>query len=567
MSWQSQVIALLAASLVRPFILAAAAVLFVFIFRVRHPASRHAVWTAVLIGMLLLPFVSVFAPRWNLPVLPREQVSAVNPLPPAAAPGAAASSAALPLLDRTTSAFEATPGRFSNTDLVLWCYLAGLLTMTAYRVMGWALLRRLLSRSTRLRQGPLRESADLVAPVAVGVLRPSVILPIAWRQWSSNTRRAVLAHEFAHVRRRDTLVLALARFGKCILWFHPLAWWVSRRLSNLAELACDAAALQKVNDPAGYTRVLIEFSGLANRAGHRVAIPGLAMAAGSHMGKRIDQVFELSSGNFRKLTRPAVVLAMTGVPILCVAATLSLQESPSRPLDVPSISPTWQRPSPAPVQVAQNRNPVPTQPPTTRRPATPTPPNSAAREDKPIALGLVIDNSGSMRDKRAKATAASMALVNTFGPQDEMFVVNFNDESFLDQQSTNDKQKLEAAIRKAESRGGSAMRDALSSSIDYSKSAKNETKTLVVITDGDDNTSRHSLQELVKSAQDSGIAIYTIGLLSDDEPDKRRIAQRALAALAEETGGMEFYPKDQVELDQALVKLERQIRNRTSQRN
>jgi len=86
MSWQSQVIALLEASLVRPFVLVAAAWLLVWAFRIRHPASRHAVWTAVLIGMLLLPFASVTMPQWKLPVLPRKHESAAQILPVAAGP-------------------------------------------------------------------------------------------------------------------------------------------------------------------------------------------------------------------------------------------------------------------------------------------------------------------------------------------------------------------------------------------------------------------------------------------------------------------------------------------------
>jgi Ca-activated chloride channel family protein len=177
-------------------------------------------------------------------------------------------------------------------------------------------------------------------------------------------------------------------------------------------------------------------------------------------------------------------------------------------------------------------------------------------------LGLVIDNSGSMRDMRARATNASLALVNSSNSQDEIFIVDFDDASYLDQPFTDDKQKLEAAILKSVSRGGSAMRDAISSSIEYSKSGKNETKALVVITDCDDNTSRHSTEELVKEAQDSGVAIYIVGLLSDHEPGKRRIALGSMRALAEGTGGADFYPKDQAELDEILIQLERQIRVR-----
>jgi beta-lactamase regulating signal transducer with metallopeptidase domain len=167
--------------------------------------------------------------------------------------------------------------------------------MVTYRVVGWLLLWRVISRS-RLLRARLRESSDVLTRVAVGVLRPVVILPAGWRAWNTNTLRVVLAHEFAHLRRHDTLVSAMARMAQCVLWFHPLAWWLSRKISDLAELACDAVVLERVDDPAGYSRILLEFADAVNRAGRRVALPGLAMAAGSRMGRRIDQVFELSGG-------------------------------------------------------------------------------------------------------------------------------------------------------------------------------------------------------------------------------------------------------------------------------
>ena len=177
--------------------------------------------------------------------------------------------------------------------VVIWIYLAGLFAMLAYRAIGWILLRRVISRSVRVR-ARLRVSSDVLAPVAVGVLRPIVILPAGWRKWNTNTKRAVLAHEYEHLRRHDTVVSALAGWIRCALWFHPLAWWVSRKVSDLAELACDAAALERVGDPASYSRMLLGFAADVNRAGRRVALPGLAMAAGSGMDRRIDSVFELS---------------------------------------------------------------------------------------------------------------------------------------------------------------------------------------------------------------------------------------------------------------------------------
>ncbi len=362
MNWESQgiawLVALLAASLVRPFGLAAGGWLILRVLRVRHPASQHAVWTAVLIGMMILPVVSVIAPHWKAPVLPRKQDAAGRVV----TTGPAVIGFELPAVEvrrRQAGDTAETGGRQARRP-VLQGYLAGLLAMVAYRLVGWVLLWRVASRSTRVR-ARLRESSDVLTPVAVGVLRPVVILPVGWRTWNANTKRAVLAHEFAHLRRHDTLVSALARLVTCMFWFHPLAWWVSRKISELAELACDAVVLERVDDPAGYSRMLLEFADTVTRAGRRVSLPGLAMAASSGMGRRIDQVFELSSdlsaGSLRKLSRPRVLLTLMGAPVMCLAATVGLGEPSAAPVRAHSQPPTIAqapvKPSMAPQTVAQ----------------------------------------------------------------------------------------------------------------------------------------------------------------------------------------------------------------------
>src|ERR1700737_4590283 len=141
------------------------------------------------------------------------------------------------------------------------------------------------------------------------------------------------------------------------------------------------------------------------------------------------------------------------------------------------------------------------------------------REDVPVSMGLIVDNSGSMRDKREKTKEAALALVKDSNPQDEVFVVNFNDEAFLDTKDfTSNIKDMEEALSKIDSRGGTAMRDAIRMSIDEAKEkGKRDKKVLVVVTDGNDNSSLITLESLVKAAQQSGILIYTIGLLSEEE--------------------------------------------------
>ncbi len=185
------------------------------------------------------------------------------------------------------------------------------------------------------------------------------------------------------------------------------------------------------------------------------------------------------------------------------------------------------------------------------------------REDVPVSMGLIVDNSGSMRDKRQKVEAAALALVKDSNRDDEVFVVNFNDEAFLDTpKMTNDSKVLEQALGRIDSRGGTAMRDALRMSLDYLKEkAKKDKKVLVVVTDGNDNASSVSLEHLVKAAQQSEVLVYAVGLLSEEERREAKRAKRALDALTQATGGQAYYPKEVGEVDQIAHQVARDIRN------
>jgi VWFA-related protein len=196
----------------------------------------------------------------------------------------------------------------------------------------------------------------------------------------------------------------------------------------------------------------------------------------------------------------------------------------------------------------------------------PQPIKSFKREDVPVSMGLIIDNSGSMRDKRAKVEAASLALVKDSNKDDEVFVVNFNDEAFLDnphgKDFTNNIKELEEALTRIDSRGGTAMRDAIRMSIDHVKEkGHKDKKVLVVVTDGNDNSSVISLENLVKASQQSEVLIYSVGLLSEEERREAKRAERALNDLAQATGGEAFFPKDASEVERIAHQVARDIRN------
>jgi len=183
------------------------------------------------------------------------------------------------------------------------------------------------------------------------------------------------------------------------------------------------------------------------------------------------------------------------------------------------------------------------------------------QEDIPVAIGIVIDNSGSMRDKRQKVNQAAINLVRASNPQDELFVVNFNDEYYLDQDFTSDINKLREGLEHIESRGGTALYDAVVASADHlAKGARLDRKVLLVVTDGEDNASQESLEQCVRRLQDlNGPTVYSIGLLGDDREARR--AKRALTALAVQTGGVAYFPKDLNEVDNISRQVAHDIRN------
>jgi len=180
-------------------------------------------------------------------------------------------------------------------------------------------------------------------------------------------------------------------------------------------------------------------------------------------------------------------------------------------------------------------------------------------EDFPVAMGIVIDNSGSMREKREEVNKAALNLVRSSNPDDQVFVVNFSDEYFLDQDFTSDIKKLQAALEHVESRGGTALYDAVVASADQLAKSPLQRKVLFVVTDGEDDASQESLEDAVhRLQQENGPVVYAIGLLGDD---KSRRAKRAMEMLAERTGGIAFFPPTLGDVDQISTTIAHDIRN------
>src|SRR3984893_9838707 len=186
---------------------------------------------------------------------------------------------------------------------------------------------------------------------------------------------------------------------------------------------------------------------------------------------------------------------------------------------------------------------------------------SLQHQDTPVSIGLLVDNSGSMSTKRTAVGSAALDLVKASNPQDETFLINFSDQAYLDQDFTSDIGALQNGLAHLSQSGGTALYDTVITAADkMERSATRPRKVLIVITDGDDNSSKLNLDDAIHHVQNmQGPIIYSIGLLFGG--DKSRHARRDLQALSSETGGIAFFPGSLKDIDSVAAEVARDIRN------
>ena len=317
--------------LIRSALIAGAAGGVLRVLEIRRAAARHAVWAGVLALMPLLPLWIAWGPKATLPVLAEQSLPAVvAQAGPADTAGAAA--------PRTTPAAPAAPLRWNWREAWIGVYLLG----------AGALLLRLafgVARAAKL------TAAECVAPVTVGLFRPRVILPENCSDWPPTKLEAVLAHEGAHARRRDPLVQFAALANRALFWFHPLAWWLERQLSALAEEACDAEVLAQGHDARDYSEYLLQLARAVRQAGMRVNLAGMSMP-GSRLPQRIGKIVTGTGAGRLPVWRLVGAVAACAV---CSAAlaTGTLGHVPMRRVPLPvaaavQAAPAAPPPAPAP---------------------------------------------------------------------------------------------------------------------------------------------------------------------------------------------------------------------------
>jgi Ca-activated chloride channel homolog len=175
----------------------------------------------------------------------------------------------------------------------------------------------------------------------------------------------------------------------------------------------------------------------------------------------------------------------------------------------------------------------------------------------------VIDNSGSMRTKRERVNKAAMTFVRTSNPQDEIFLINFNDQVYIDQDFTKNHDDLRDVLEGIDARGGTALYDAIYLSLEHIREGKEDKKALLLISDGEDRDSRYKYETVLEFARESHASIFVIGLF-DKEGERSRAQKKAakhLEEIAEETGGKYYFPESVDEVEAICTQVAHEIRN------
>ena len=305
---------------------------------VKDASIRLAAWAAVLCGSLLLPMLT--------PVLPSVPLTHTFTVPAAAWPEAkhltTGQKALLGFHDVTPSPRAVRKGarefrRFGWAGAALSLYFLGTGALLVRLFGGLVLSRRLslVSRATgRTIEGiEIRESDHITTPVALGIIRPVILLPNDWESWQRAKLEAVLAHEYSHVRRRDPVVQLLSALHRALLWFSPLSWFLHQRIVRVAEEASDDAVVAFTQDRASYAELLLEFVQRAAGVSHwrTLESQSVAMARYGKIDARINRILDSRSLS-RGVTRWSflAILAL-GAPLTILVAASQVPIAPVTP--------------------------------------------------------------------------------------------------------------------------------------------------------------------------------------------------------------------------------------------
>ncbi len=227
------------------------------------------------------------------------------------------------------------------------------------------LLTRTMASHTSVR---LAESELISVPITMGALRSTILLPADWRSWDAAKLDAVFAHELSHVIRRDPLTQRLSLLHRAIFWFSPLAWFLDRRLADLAEQASDEAALSGGTDRKRYALILLDFFEALHAAPGRVWWQGVSMAKAGQAEQRVERILSWKGTVAMRLKKSiAVVVVAFAIPVVYLAASAHPAQH------VPMLG----------AQFTQDQTPAPAPTSTVRPTAAPSPASTSSADQAP----------------------------------------------------------------------------------------------------------------------------------------------------------------------------------------
>jgi hypothetical protein len=322
---------------IRSSALIAVGALLLHALRVKNPSVRLAAWVAMLIGSFGLPLLTATLPGVGLTNTPIAVSVPARRQAPAALPQAPfpVRDVVVPASRRTVLIAAPEIRGFSWTEAALSVYVlgAGLLVLRLF--VGIILSRRLLRTSLDIglkKDGiPIRESAGVTSPVALGIVQSVILLPADWREWDTARFDAVVAHEASHIQRRDPAIQFTSALHRAVLWHSPLSWFLHQRLVRVAEEASDDAAVSVTGDRASYAELLLDFvqraSGQANW--HAVDSQTVAMARYGRLDARISRILDGASFSRGVTRRGVLAILALAVPLACVLAAAQLPVTPA----------------------------------------------------------------------------------------------------------------------------------------------------------------------------------------------------------------------------------------------
>ncbi|HLK68362.1 MAG TPA: VWA domain-containing protein [Bryobacteraceae bacterium] len=535
-----------------------------------NAATRYAFWCAVLVATLALPALYLW------PVRPADPAPARVAVPASISPvDAQLDVHVVPAHRPAPAVHKPTPLRV-RPEWIASCWLLIAAFLLARLAVSWVLLDRRSARAAHFPRGEkwlalcpsprpgvrVATSTEITIPIAVGPRRPSILIPSRLAgDLADEDLRQIILHEAAHLIRHDDWALLFERIIQALFVFHPAVRWITRQMDLEREVACDDIVLASTGQPRVYASCLARMVELCG--GVRTSLAG-ATAAGdrSHLACRIEMLLDKGrhTGTRPLKTRLTAMIALLAAAVWTVGRTPALVAfaMPLPPAAPPQVAVT-PAPEPPPIPAAVNQpahesaEPQAPAPRPLQAVAGPeqivVPVNvmdakgrfvtgldrsnfrifdngvemqiaQLSTDDAPISAGIVVDTSGSMRNKVESIQAAAMEFLKSARPTDEFFLIPFNDEAALTVPFTSDTHAIENGLQSIQPRGGTALRDAVHLALDQLNLSHNRRKAILIVSDGNDNSSTRSAAELGQELSGSDASIYNINI-SDGPPPPR----------------------------------------------